>query len=103
MGSPRGYAASDRIQVERVIYAGEVRDQIMQKIAGLTTRLAVHTVQMDIQAMEDARRWLAEDGIMQVAADEWTDGEAPDHRLTANEVALQRRPSPKCSAMTSSS
>ncbi|MGI5401081.1 hypothetical protein ACQEVG_16780 [Streptomyces sp. CA-135486] len=42
---------------------------------------------MDIQAREDARRWLAEDGVAQVGHDEWTDGEAPDHRLTANEVA----------------
>lgn len=36
MGSPRGYAASDRIQVERVIYIGEARDQT--NVAGLTTR-----------------------------------------------------------------
>lgn len=37
--------------------------------------------------MEDARRWLAEHGVVQVGADEWADGEAPDGRLTANEVA----------------
>ena len=37
--------------------------------------------------MEDARRWLAEDRVRQVGNDEWTDGEAPDDRLTANEVA----------------
>ncbi|MFF3323184.1 hypothetical protein [Streptomyces sp. NPDC002889] len=42
---------------------------------------------MDIQAMEDARRWLAEDGVTQIGTDEWTDGEALDRRLTANEVA----------------
>ncbi|MFJ4818346.1 hypothetical protein [Streptomyces sp. NPDC088801] len=42
---------------------------------------------MDAQAMEDARRWLAEDGVTQVGDDEWTDGETSDGRLTANEVA----------------
>ncbi|WP_331766222.1 hypothetical protein [Embleya sp. NBC_00896] len=47
----------------------------------------MNTGRMDIQAMEDARRWLAEDGVTQVGADEWTDGETPDGRLTGNEVA----------------
>ncbi|MEU0393717.1 hypothetical protein ABZ208_13210 [Streptomyces sp. NPDC006208] len=42
---------------------------------------------MDTQAVEDARRWLAEDGVTQVGDDEWTDCETADGRLTANDVA----------------
>ncbi|MCX5558071.1 hypothetical protein [Streptomyces sp. NBC_00038] len=41
---------------------------------------------MDGQAMEDARRWLADRGVRQVG-DGWVDAEAPDQLLTANEVA----------------
>lgn len=37
--------------------------------------------------MEDARRWLAEEGVTQVGNDEWIDGDIPGRRLTANEVA----------------
>ncbi|MFJ6940316.1 hypothetical protein [Streptomyces sp. NPDC101132] len=41
----------------------------------------------DEQAREDARHWLTEDGVVQVAEDAWTDGGTPDGRLTANQVA----------------
>ncbi|MES5817611.1 hypothetical protein [Streptomyces sp. RG80] len=42
---------------------------------------------MDTQAREDARRWLAEAGVTQVGDDTWLDGDAPDARLTADDVA----------------
>ncbi|WP_327721039.1 hypothetical protein OG381_41020 [Streptomyces sp. NBC_00490] len=42
---------------------------------------------MDTQAGQDARRRPAEAGVTQVGDDAWTDGNAPESRLTANEVA----------------
>jgi hypothetical protein len=42
---------------------------------------------MDGQAREAARRWLAEDGVLEVGPDQWTDGETPGKRLTTEEVA----------------
>ncbi|MFI9102085.1 hypothetical protein ACIGXA_16330 [Streptomyces fildesensis] len=43
---------------------------------------------MDQDAMEYARRWLAEQGVTQVGDDRWTSAEAPeDGPLTNNEVA----------------
>lgn len=42
---------------------------------------------MDLRAREDARRWLAEAGVTQVGDDAWTDGDAPEKLLTANDVA----------------
>ncbi|MEU6372495.1 hypothetical protein [Streptomyces sp. NPDC046909] len=42
---------------------------------------------MDMQAREDARRWLAEAGVTQVGDDAWADADAPEKRLTANDVA----------------
>jgi hypothetical protein len=42
---------------------------------------------MDTQAGQDARRRLAEAGVTQVGDDAWTDGDTPERRLTANEVA----------------
>ncbi|MFJ5812017.1 hypothetical protein [Streptomyces sp. NPDC093093] len=41
---------------------------------------------METQAMEDARRWLAERGVVEVGA-RWVDAEAPERPLTANEIA----------------
>ncbi|KOV52524.1 hypothetical protein ADL00_37320 [Streptomyces sp. AS58] len=41
---------------------------------------------METQAMADARRWLAERGVVE-AGDGWVDVEGPDRPLTANEVA----------------
>src|SRR3954452_2276913 len=46
-----------------------------------------HTLHVDDRAMERARHWLAEEGVVQVGAGLWTSGEAPEERLTANEVA----------------
>ncbi|MER7758195.1 hypothetical protein [Streptomyces sp. NPDC097619] len=43
---------------------------------------------MDLQAMEDARQWLAQEGVTQVGEDEWTDGGSPPGRLTSSEVAV---------------
>ncbi|MFI0975540.1 hypothetical protein ACH4SP_00770 [Streptomyces sp. NPDC021093] len=45
---------------------------------------------MDISAADEARRWLAEDGITQVGPDEWTDGETPDGRLDSGQVAHEQ-------------
>ena len=44
---------------------------------------------MEGQAREAARRWLAEDGVLEVGPDEWSDGETPGGRLTTEEVAHQ--------------
>ncbi|MFD7610758.1 hypothetical protein [Streptomyces sp. NPDC059828] len=41
---------------------------------------------MEMQAMEAARRWLADQGVSQVR-DGWVSAEAPDVLLTANQVA----------------
>ncbi len=37
--------------------------------------------------MDDARRWLAAEGVTQVGDDAWADRNAPQRRLTANDVA----------------
>ncbi|MEU4331050.1 hypothetical protein [Nonomuraea dietziae] len=42
---------------------------------------------MSEEMVEYARRWLAEDGVVQVGDGSWTSGEEPQERLTANEVA----------------
>ncbi|MET9952174.1 hypothetical protein ABZ135_11585 [Streptomyces sp. NPDC006339] len=44
---------------------------------------------MDGAAREDARRWLAEEGVTRVGADEWTDGEHPGRRITTVDVAVR--------------
>ncbi|WP_329333906.1 hypothetical protein OG252_04575 [Streptomyces sp. NBC_01352] len=41
---------------------------------------------METQAMEDARRWLAERGVVEVGAG-WVGVEGPERPLTANEIA----------------
>ena len=41
---------------------------------------------METQATEDARRWLAERGVAEVAGG-WVDAEGPQRPLTANEIA----------------
>ncbi|KUO14876.1 hypothetical protein [Streptomyces dysideae] len=41
---------------------------------------------METQATEDARRWLAERGVVE-AGDGWIDAENPERPLTANEIA----------------
>lgn len=47
---------------------------------------ACHTFHMETQAMEDARRWLAERGVVEVGAG-WVGVEGPERPLTANEIA----------------
>ncbi|MEV0174534.1 hypothetical protein AB0I00_25850 [Streptomyces sp. NPDC050803] len=42
---------------------------------------------MDTHARDDARRWLGEEGVTQVGEDAWVDRDAPERRLTANDVA----------------
>ncbi|MCX4536554.1 hypothetical protein OHA79_10465 [Streptomyces sp. NBC_00841] len=42
---------------------------------------------METQTMEDARRWLAERGVVEVG-DRWVDAEGPERPLTGNEIAL---------------
>ncbi|MFF5976539.1 hypothetical protein ACFY7C_34050 [Streptomyces sp. NPDC012769] len=44
---------------------------------------------MDEEAREDARRWLAEEGVTRVGEDEWTDGEHPGQRITTADVAVR--------------
>ncbi|MFH8569184.1 hypothetical protein [Streptomyces sp. NPDC017993] len=41
---------------------------------------------MDTHAMEEARQWLADRGVVELG-DGWTDEEGPDRPLTANEIA----------------
>jgi len=54
----------------------------------LMTLAGATLCRVDDEAMEHARRWLAEEGVVQVGEGVWTSGGAPgEGRLTANEVA----------------
>ncbi|MFJ5550597.1 hypothetical protein [Streptomyces sp. NPDC093225] len=44
---------------------------------------------MDEEAMADALRWLAEEGVTRVGDDEWTDGRTPGERITGSDVAVR--------------
>src|SRR5689334_7998403 len=61
-------------------------DQRRARTASLGTCQACHTPPMEMQAVEAARRWLADQGVSEVR-DGWVSDEEPDVLLTANQVA----------------